>query len=231
MRKHTICAHTDDPFIGLALRACFAGHPEFELVTVSRTKLETMAAVSTHRPHLLVCRTHECDLYGLAELHNASPETGLVLWARQISTEVAHQAVAMGVRGFVSATATIETFLECLTIAARGERWMEPSLSMDMLNRQPIHLSKRQSELVALLVQGLKNKEIAAALGISEGTVKAYLTALYEKVGARDRFELAVFGLKNLGELRATGPAEGLLPREPLRSPLRSLVAARGANA
>jgi two-component system nitrate/nitrite response regulator NarP len=79
-------------------------------------------------------------------------------------------------------------------------------------------LSKRQSELVGLLTQGLKNKEIGAALGISEGTVKAYLTTLYEKVGARDRFELALFGLKNMGG-RENASAGG---------PIRSLVARRG---
>jgi len=63
---------------------------------------------------------------------------------------------------------------------------------------------------LALLVQGLKNKEIAAALNISEGTVKAYLTTLFEKVGAKDRFELALFGMKNLGSLheRVHEPAD-----------------------
>jgi DNA-binding CsgD family transcriptional regulator len=80
-------------------------------------------------------------------------------------------------------------------------------------------LSRRQSELVGLLTQGLKNKEIAAALGISEGTVKAYLTTLYEKVGARDRFDLALFGLKNLGGRRESASAGGTI---------RSLVARRG---
>jgi len=95
---------------------------------------------------------------------------------------------------------------------------MESALTMNLLNNRPISLSKRQSELVGLLVQGLKNKEIASALGISEGTVKAYLTTLYEKVGARDRFELALFGLKNLGGRRESAHT---------REPIRSLVARR----
>ena len=144
---------------------------------------------------------------------------GVVLWARELSTELAHQAVEMGVRGFLSTTASPAHFRECLQIAARGELWMESSLTMNLLNNRPISLSKRQSELVALLVQGLKNKEIAGALGISEGTVKAYLTTLYEKVGARDRFELALFGLKNLGGRSGnahTGePIRSLVPKRP----------------
>jgi hypothetical protein len=51
---------------------------------------------------------------------------------------------------------------------------------------------------VSLLSQGLKNKEIAATLGISEGTVKVYFSRLFQKVGVKDRFELALYGLKNL---------------------------------
>jgi hypothetical protein len=51
---------------------------------------------------------------------------------------------------------------------------------------------------VRLLAQGLKNKEIATCLGITEGTVKVYLSHLFKKVGAKDRFELALFGLKNM---------------------------------
>jgi hypothetical protein len=58
---------------------------------------------------------------------------------------------------------------------------------------------------VSLLSQGLKNKEIATTLMISEGTVKVYLSRLFQKVGVKDRFELALFGLKNLstGQLPA----------------------------
>ena len=156
---------------------------------------------------------------GIRELQTVARSAQIVLWARELSTELAHQAVEMGVRGFLSTTASPEHFRECLQIAARGELWMESSLTMNLLNNRPVSLSKRQSELVGLLTQGLKNKEIAAALGISEGTVKAYLTTLYEKVGARDRFELALFGLKNLGGRRESASAGGTI---------RSLVARRG---
>jgi hypothetical protein len=48
-----------------------------------------------------------------------------------------------------------------------------------------------------LVTQGLKNKEIASVMGITEGTVKVYLSRLFGKIGARDRFELALIGLRN----------------------------------
>src|SRR6185369_6799642 len=75
------------------------------------------------------------------------------------------------------------------------------------------------------LSQGLKNKEIATTLMISEGTVKVYLSRLFQKVGVKDRFELALFGLKNLttGQLplNEKGGRPGPMPG------LRSLVLER----
>jgi two-component system nitrate/nitrite response regulator NarL len=60
-------------------------------------------------------------------------------------------------------------------------------------------LSPREGQLVTLLSHGLKNKEIGAALRITEGTVKVYLSRLYDKVGVQDRFELALYALRNRG--------------------------------
>jgi len=66
-----------------------------------------------------------------------------------------------------------------------------------MLAGKPVTLTPRESQLVTLLSGGLKNKEIAAELGLTVGTVKVYLAHLFHKSGAKDRFELAVQGIKN----------------------------------
>ena len=83
---------------------------------------------------------------------------------------------------------------------------------IDSVSRRPIALTKREGQLVSLLSQGLKNKEIASMLLISEGTVKVYLSRLFQKVGVKDRFELALYGLKNL----TTG--HGTLEKAPVSS-------------
>ena len=205
--------------VEIGVKALLGSDPQFNLLEVCKTQPELLQAARHYQPDVVVCGLNrESELGGIQELQAAAPAARMVLWARDVSTEMAHQAVDLGVRGFLSTTASPAHFRECLQIAARGELWMESALTMNLLNNRPISLSKRQSELVGLLVQGLKNKEIASALGISEGTVKAYLTTLYEKVGARDRFELALFGLKNLGGRRGnTHTGE----------PIRSLVARR----
>ena len=80
---------------------------------------------------------------------------------------------------------------------AAGELWFERDLMSSMLGARPVRLSPREQQLVALVSQGLSNKQIASALGISEGTVKVYFSRLFRKVGVSDRFELALFGLQN----------------------------------
>ena len=108
------------------------------------------------------------------------------------------------------------------------QRWLEQTLSTALLNTDRVTLSRRQSQLLALLVQGLKNKEIAAQLGISEGTVKCYLTKLFEKVGAKDRFELALFGLRNLRGLLPDSRVPGAArPLPPMRNTIAALPARR----
>src|SRR5216683_2205062 len=219
----SVVASTDEPVVRIGLEAIFNSDPAYKLIAVCHTHADLIGTVAKHQPHLIVFSfSPDTDLALVQELQAAAPHSAIVLWSHEFSTELAHQAVEMGVRGFVSTTATPELFKECLRISSGGEMWMERSLTMTLLSSRPVSLSKRQSQLVGLLVQGLKNKEIATSLGISEGTVKAYLTTLYEKVGAKDRFELALFGLKNLRNLQ-TGAEDGFRAS----GQLRSLVAPR----
>ena len=95
------------------------------------------------------------------------------------------------------------------------------------MNSQRVTLSKRQRQILALLVQGLKNKEIATHLGISEGTVKSYLTKLFDKVGAKDRFELALFGLRNLRGLVDSGTHEPVGSVQPAQRAIAAVAGRR----
>ena len=79
-----------------------------------------------------------------------------------------------------------------------------------------VKVSPRESQLVALVAQGLRNKEIAYRLSISEGTVKVYLSKLFTKLGVEDRYQLALHGLKNLGTIDASSTDTPLLNRRPV---------------
>lgn len=210
----TLLLITDEPLLEAGLRAVLAGSPEFDF-RGSYKHPGMVAAAGVADPDIVVCALNGEMEVPLPDLRRAFPRTGIVVMRREFSPEFAYQALDAGIRGFVSNMADTEALLECLRKAGRGELWMENRLSMMLLDTRPVRLSKRQSELIYLLAQGLKNKEIAGILGISEGTVKAYLTVLFEKIGAKDRFELALFGLKHVRHMSGQQIVDQRVTRSP----------------
>jgi len=101
--------------------------------------------------------------------------------------------------GILHRNAAGPDLLDCVRRVARGERYMQRS------NVTPIHssdnvgarvrdrLTPREMQIVALIVQGCKNKEIALQLGTKEQVIKNYLRGIYDKTGVSDRLELALF--------------------------------------
>jgi DNA-binding NarL/FixJ family response regulator len=220
----SVLAFTDEPVLQTGLQSVLAGAPGYRMAGVYATVAQ-LAAVSQQQPSVILYSLPlDPELAQVNALRRAAPDSAIVLWAREFSSELAHQAMEMGIQGFLSTTAGPDTMLECLRFAATGEMWMERPLANMLLNSKPVALSRRQTQLLSLLVQGLKNREIAAELGISEGTVKAYLTTLFEKVGARDRFELALYGLKNLRNVRGVEAERHLRMKSQARARGRSGV-------
>ena len=214
----TVAVVSDEALVEAGLRSILGQTQGFELTCVSQNVSQAVDLIGKRNPDVIVCVNRPDLELPLADLRYASPQSALIVLSRDFSPEFAHQALAIGVRGFISTTAAPELLGECLRTVAQGNLWMENSLSMRLLDMRPLNLSRRQTQVVRLLAQGLKNKEIGAALGIAEGTVKAYLTVLFEKVGAKDRFELALFGLKHLGGRNE----EHSVPRSAARRPRRS---------
>lgn len=121
------------------------------------------------------------------------------LLTRKISTELFFQAREAGLSGIISTTRPANELVAILLDIFEGQLFFDQLLSESHVIARCIHLTPREGHLVELLTRGLKNKEIAYQLGITEGTVKVYLSKLFQKVGAKDRFDLALSGLKNLG--------------------------------
>ena len=161
----------------------------------------------------------------LGELKRSAPNCRIVLWVNHIAMELAWQAMGLGVCGILRKQLRPELVLKCIQKVFQGELWFEKALTDNFLSAKRVSLTKREGQLVTLLSQGMKNKEIAKSLMITEGTVKVYLSKLFHKVGVKDRFELALYGLKNLtvGPDLKTGSAPSVMETS-YGSPLRSLV-------
>jgi len=137
-------------------------------------------------------------LKALQEIQISSPNAAIVLWVDNISPEFASQAIGIGIKGILRRNSSVELYERCLRSTAAGDLWLEQELSCSLLSSRRVSLAPRQRVLMHFVAQGLRNKEIAWKMGITEGTVKVYLSHLFDRLGVSDRYELALLALKNL---------------------------------
>lgn len=132
----------------------------------------------------------------VSSLKTAGARSFPVLWANDLPEADALRALQLGIRGILKKTAPPEVLIECMREVASGKIWMEDSSQIVgfLQRRQTSRLTPREREVVHLVCQGLKNKQIASTLGITPGTVKVHLMHIFEKTGLKDRFALAVHG-------------------------------------
>ena len=195
----TILFFSDQPVLARGLKEILAGEQDLEYLDHSATTDGLLESLAVRQPNLLILDlTSDFTLDFLTSVHRAAPASKIVLWVHFISTEMALQAMGLGVRGILSKTLTAEQLINGLKKVDSGELWFEKSLTDSILTARRYSLTRREGQIVGLVAQGLKNKELGIALNISEGTVKVYLSRLFKKLGLKDRFELALFGLKNL---------------------------------
>ena len=193
--KTRIMLFTDEPQLALGATCLLSEALDFEIVRGPSSIADLLPSVSALQPQiLLIDLSAEMTLAFFSVIRGAVPECRIVLWSRTVPEELAQQALDAGIAGILLRTADNDDFVRQLRRIGTGEAIFEDH-SPDRSTK--VRLSRRESQIVGLLSQGLKNKEIATCLGVTEGTVKGYLVHLFQKVGARDRFELAVLGLKN----------------------------------
>jgi two-component system nitrate/nitrite response regulator NarL len=130
--------------------------------------------------------------------------SNLVVWGSSITEPEALRLLQMGVKGILRKTAGAATLLQCLRAVASGANWMEDALFRDSARNDRYarsELTPREQQVLELVEQGLKNKEIGRELGIRPGTVKIHLKHIFEKTGVRGRYGLALTGLKERGAI------------------------------
>jgi two-component system nitrate/nitrite response regulator NarL len=131
----------------------------------------------------------------LADLNATLPGCPVVLWSDEMPLEQVFKTLEYGVRGLIPRTSKPDFLVNSLTKVANGE--MQIGFAAARYNapmKRAVTLTPREREIVMRLRRGLRNKEIAAEMNITEGTVKIYLFRLFHKMGVRNRFELASYG-------------------------------------
>lgn len=193
--------YTDEPLVSEALTSLCARAGDIHLEKTIETAEEIVPVARDGNPDLfLLSLTPELHFGILDQLHQTVPQCRTVLWARSFSFEFAHQAIELGVRGILKRTCSPELLVKCLRKVYAGEAWFDREITARHLHCHRVLLTPRQAQLAQLVAEGLKNREIAENLSISEGAVKVYLSHLLGKLGIEDRAELARLVARNVAE-------------------------------
>jgi DNA-binding NarL/FixJ family response regulator len=193
----------DHPVVLRGLATLFAHEPDIEVVAECRNGDEAVEAVKQHRPDVLLVDLRMPGRSGLGvvrELVRQGSEVRVVLMASELNHDDAVEALKLGVQGVVLKDLAPRLLVQCVRKVHGGERWIErqslggvlDAMVGDRLGRldQSRGLSEREREVIQLVAEGMRNREIAAKLRITEGTVKIHLHHVYKKLGVGSRLEL-----------------------------------------
>jgi two-component system nitrate/nitrite response regulator NarP len=189
----------DHPMIAAALDILLRG-TDFQLVGRARSCAEAVAQTKSLKPDILLLDVNMPDGSGidvLKSLRERGRTPRVILLTAGMDDGQLVAADRLRPDGIVLKTADPALLLECLEEVCRGGNWVDAevaertALAKQRASSAP-SLTPRERELVDLVRQGLRNRDIAAQLGVTEGTVKVYLHGIFDKVGVENRTELAM---------------------------------------
>lgn len=203
IKRVSVC--DTQPVTTEGVRTLLAGSPDMLFAETSESLTQAMDLVRRTSPDVLMLDKAfgiQAILEWLTDLKTNDFPTAIVIWGVSVTEAEALRFLQAGARGILRKTASIPVVLACLRTVALGRSWMEDCVFRDSAraDRYPrSELTSREQQVLELVEQGYKNKEIALDLGIRPGTVKIHLKHIFEKTGVRGRYGLALNGLKDRG--------------------------------
>jgi len=199
----TLVLADDHPIVLHGLHELFRSEPGFSVLAMCRDGSEALTAVRTHRPDVLLLDLRLPVMDGLAVLRSLRDDrlkTRTVLLTAFLDERAVAEAMRLGVAGIALKDSSPSLLLECVRRVRSGGSWFDADLLASTLRHtlrqdDAVHeasatLTKREIEIVRMVAEGLRNKNIAEQLRISEGTVKIHLHNIYTKLEIDGRVDL-----------------------------------------
>jgi DNA-binding NarL/FixJ family response regulator len=208
----------DHPIFRDGLRKLLTLEADFRVVAEAPDGKDVLEVLGEHQPDILLLDLNMPGLDGLAvlkNLQNSRTKTKVILLTASEDNNQFVQAMKFGTCGIVLKQTATDLLIKSIRKVHAGEIWLDshttaavmrqassaikpPSLGGRDRDRNR-SLSQREREIVALVAQGFKNKEMAEKMFISEQTVKNHLHNIFDKLGVSDRLELALYAIhKNI---------------------------------
>ncbi len=213
-RHVRILVAEESPLLRLGIEALFADQEDLHVVGATQCLQETLAAARQLRPDLLlldIALVPAMRRAAIEDLLTAVNGLRIVVLAMPAQRQHVIDVLQPGMRGLLFKSAAPELVLKCIRCVMAGQYWFDRDTVSDVMdgwrtlaaNREHsagerrFELTAREIEVIALIVDGFTNQDIATELSISGATVKHHLTRIYDKTGVSNRLALSCFARRH----------------------------------
>ena len=202
----------DHLLVRTGLRMLIDNESDMTVVGKAATRSEALALAESEKPNVVLLDIdlgNENGLDFLAELHDVLPNVRVLVLTGLRDIESHRRAARLGAAGVVLKEHAAEVLLKAIKKVHQGELWLDRSMmgtllremtqgpSVDEEAAKISTLTPRERDVLALIAEGLKNKDIGARLFISETTVTHHLSSVFAKLDVSDRLELVLYAFAN----------------------------------
>jgi len=193
----------DHPVLLKGLSEIFNANEEFHVVATCKDGLEALEAVRLYHPDIALLDIRMPKLSGLQVARQIREErlpSRVVLLAAALEEDETLEALRVDVRGILLKGVEVDVILDCMRTVHSGEQWVDHRSAIQALERMLRRdqgtrelgslLTPREMQIVLMVTRGLRNKEVASNLCVSEGTVKVHLHNIYDKLNVDGRMAL-----------------------------------------
>lgn len=197
----------DDGIIALSLKTILEADSSITVPACGNDGAQAIALYEEHLPDVLLMDIQMKPMDGLtaaSHIRSAHPDAKILFLTTFKDDDYIIKALEVGAKGYILKQ-DFEGILPALKAVMSGQSVFGseivsklPSLSKkEQAHYEEFQISEKEIEIIQLVAEGMSNKEIAAALYLSEGTVRNYLSSILDKLGLRDRTQLAVYYYKH----------------------------------
>jgi two-component system NarL family response regulator len=199
-RQLRILVADDHPVVRHGLIALVEHQPDMTVVAEAETGRQAVALFQAYHPDMVLMDLRMPELDGveaILAIRAVAPQARILVLTTYDSDEDIYRGLRAGAMGYLLKDAPASDLLGAIRAVAAGQKRIPPEVAAKLAERMTSpELTLRELEVLRLVVGGQSNKEIGATLAIAEGTVRAHLNSIFQKLEAQDRTQAATIAIR-----------------------------------
>ncbi len=205
--KVTVLLVDDHEVVRVGLRSLLSRERRIEVIGEAGNAAEAIAQAGRLRPQVVVMDVRLPDRSGVEacrEIRSADPNVRILMLTSYADEEAVFSSIVAGASGYLLKQIRGQELVRAIESVAAGQSLLDPGVTQKVLEKmqrlaagrqtdEMTQLSPQERKVLALVAEGKTNKEIAVALGLSDKTVKNYLSNIFDKLNLSRRSEAAAF--------------------------------------